>query len=180
MAHFSQLFSNWFFLIMVAGIPLFGALRKVNVYDAFLDGAKESLPLLARILPYLVALIVGVGMLRASGFFDTFSHLLSPMLERFGIPAEILPLALMRPFSGGASVGLVGELVKTHGGDSFIAKLASTFLGSSETTFYVVAIYFGSVAIRKTRHAIIAGLLADLAGFIASVWICHRVFGHLL
>ncbi|HEE0271816.1 TPA: spore maturation protein, partial [Legionella pneumophila] len=129
-----------------------------------------------KLIPYLVAMMVAIGMLRASGFFSLMSQILSPVLAMIGMPSELLPLALIRPFSGSASTGVMAELIHKYGGDSFIAKTAATMMGSTETTFYVIAVYFGSVGIRRTRHAIPAGLLADLAGIIASVLICRYLF----
>ena len=121
-------------------------------------------------------MMVAIGMLRASGFFELVYLLLAPALSAIGMPAELLPLALIRPFSGSAATGVMAELIHQHGGNSFIAKTAATLMGSTETTFYVVAVYFGAVNIRRTRHAIPAGLLADLAGIITTVFICRYLF----
>jgi len=115
-------------------------------------------------------------MLRASGFFDNLSHWLAPVFNFVGMPSEVLPLALIRPFSGSAANGIMAELIHVHGGDSFIAKLSATMMGSTETTFYVVAVYFGAVGIRKTRYAIQAGLISDLTGVIAAVVVCRWLF----
>jgi spore maturation protein B len=171
-----SLFSNGLMLTCVVGIPLYGARKKVDAFDAFVVGAKQGFELSMSLIPYLVAMLVAIGMLRASGFFDLMSQLLSPVLNAIGMPSELLPLALVRPFSGAAATGVMAELMHTYGGDSFIAKTAATMMGSTETTFYVIAIYFASVSIRRTRHAIAAGLLADLAGVVASVVICRYVF----
>jgi spore maturation protein B len=168
--------SNWLFLAFIAGIPLYGMLKKINVFDAFIVGAKQGFDTSVSIIPYLVAMMVAIGMLRASGFFELMNQLLAPAMAAIGMPAELLPLALIRPFSGSASTGVMAELIHQYGGDSFIAKTAATMMGSTETTFYVIAVYFGSVGIRRTRHAIPAGLLADLAGVIASVLICRYLF----
>jgi spore maturation protein B len=170
-------FSNWFFLAFIVGIPLYGAYKKLDVFDTFIIGAKQGFEISVSIIPYLVAMLVAIGMLRASGFFELMSALLAPAMAKIGMPPEVLPLALVRPFSGNASTGIMAELIHQYGGDSLIAKTAATMMGSTETTFYVVAVYFGSVGIRKTRHAIPAGLLADFAGVIASVFVCRWVFG---
>lgn len=170
------IFSNSLFLIFVVGIPLYGAIKKVNVFDSFILGAKEGFELIISLIPYLIALMVGIGMLRASGFFEILNHALAPLLSAIGMPPELLPLALIRPFSGGASNGVMVDLIQQYGGNSFIAKTAATMMGSTETTFYVIAIYFGSINIKKTRHAIPSGLLADLAGIIASVCVCNYLF----
>lgn len=173
LAHF---ISNFVFLSFVLGIPLYGAFKKVNVFDAFIDGAKEGPVILLKLIPYLIAMMVAVGMMRASGLFELLGLWLSPFLKVLGIPSELLPLALVRPFSGAASTGIMAELIHEHGGDSLISKTAATIMGSTETTFYVIAVYFGAIGIKKTRYAIPAGLLADLAGVIASIWICHYLF----
>ncbi|HAU1236956.1 TPA: spore maturation protein [Legionella pneumophila] len=173
---FANHLSNWLFLTFIVGIPLYAAIKKVNVFDAFIIGAKQGFDVSVKLIPYLVAMMVAIGMLRASGFFSLMSQILSPALTMIGMPSELLPLALIRPFSGSASTGVMAELIHKYGGDSFIAKTAATMMGSTETTFYVIAVYFGSMGIRRTRHAIPAGLLADLAGIIASVLICRYLF----
>lgn len=176
MGVFLSEFLNWIMLSFVVGIPLYATIKKVDTFDAFITGAKQGFELSVSLIPYLVAMMVAVGMLRASGFFDLISRILAPYLTALGIPDEVLPLALVRPFSGSASMGVTADLMRTHGGDSFIAKTAATMMGSTETTFYVVAVYFGAVGIRRTRHAIPAGLLADLAGVLASIYVCRYFF----
>ncbi len=168
--------SNWMFLAFIVGIPLYAAIKKINVFDAFIIGAKQGFDTSISIIPYLIAMMVAIGMLRASGFFTLVNHLLSPLLALIGMPPEVLPLALIRPFSGSASTGVMAELIHQYGGDSFIAKTAATMMGSTETTFYVIAVYFGAVGIKRTRHAIPVGLLADLSGVIAAVLICRYLF----
>lgn len=168
--------SNWILILFIAGIPLYAALKKVDIFDAFIIGAKQGFDTIVSIIPYLVAMMVAIGMLRASGFFDLLVRWLGPVLSYIGMPPELLPLALIRPFSGSASTGVMVELVHEHGGNSFIAQAAATLMGSTETTFYVIAVYFGAVSIRRTRHAIPAGLLADLSGIIATVVVCRYLF----
>ncbi len=168
--------SNWVLLAFVVGVPLYGAIKKIDVFDAFIVGAKQGFDTSVSIIPYLIAMMVAIGMLRASGFFELLSTLLAPLLTAIGMPAELLPLALIRPFSGSAATGMMADLIHEHGGNSLIAKTAATLMGSTETTFYVIAVYFGAVNIRRTRHAIPAGLLADLSGIIASVCICRYLF----
>ncbi|KTD34960.1 spore maturation protein B [Legionella moravica] len=177
MSGLANQFSNWMFLTFIVGIPLYAAFKKVNVFDAFVIGAKKGFDTSISIIPYLIAMMVAIGMLRASGFFDLLNRLLAPLMAMIGMPPEVLPLALIRPFSGSASTGVMAELIHQYGGDSLIAKTAATMMGSTETTFYVIAVYFGSVGIRRTRHAIPVGLLADFAGVIASVLICRYLFG---
>ncbi len=169
--------SVWAIPLFLVGIPLYGLLRGVKVYECFVEGAKEGFQVGIRIIPYLVAILVAVGMLRGAGAIDLFARWLDPVLRSVGMPAELLPLALMRPLSGSGSMGIVAELIKTHGPDSFIARLAATAYGSTETTFYVLAVYFGSVGIRKTRHAVLAGLSGDFASLVASLVVCRLVFG---
>jgi spore maturation protein B len=176
MSNIANHLSNFLFLAFIIGIPLYGAIKKLNVFDAFVIGAKEGFEVSVSLIPYLIAMMIAIGMLRASGFFQLLYHSLSPFLTAVGMPAELLPLALIRPFSGSAANGVMIDLIQEHGGNSFIAKTAATMMGSTETTFYVVAIYFGAVSIRHTRHAIPAGLLADLAGVIASLTVCHYLF----
>lgn len=176
MSSWTNQLSNYLLLGFVVGIPLYGAIKKIDVFDAFIVGAKQGFDTSISIIPYLIAMMVAIGMLRASGFFELFAHLVAPLLSSIGMPPELLPLALIRPFSGSASTGVMAELIHQHGGNSFIAKTAATLMGSTETTFYVIAVYFGAVGIQRTRHAIPAGLLADLAGIVATVLICRYLF----
>ena len=171
-----NLISIWAIPVFLVGIPLYGFARGVKVYESFVEGAKEGFQVGIRIVPYLVAILVAVGMLRGAGGIDLLAYWLDPLMRRIGMPAEILPLAIMRSLSGSGSMGIVTELVKTHGPDSFIGRLAATAYGSSETTFYVLAVYFGSVGIKKARHAVAAGLIADAVSIVAAVIICRLVF----
>ncbi|MDI1351381.1 MAG: spore maturation protein [bacterium] len=173
---FANQCSNWLFLAFIVGIPLYATIKKINVFDSFITGAKQGFDTSVSLIPYLIAMMVAIGMLRASGFFSLMDTLLAPLMAFIGMPPEVLPLALIRPFSGSASTGVMAELIHQYGGDSMIAKTAATMMGSTETTFYVIAVYFGSIGIRRTRHAIPAGLLADLAGVLASVCICRYLF----
>ncbi len=161
---------------LIGFFPLYAALHGVAVYDEFIEGAKEGLQVALRIFPYLVAILVAIGIFRAAGGIDLLSRLLSPLLDLIGLPSQLLPLVLIRPLSGSAATGLFAEIVKTCGPDSYAAQLAGTILGGTETTLYVLAVYFGSVAIRRSRHALAAGLLADAAGVVASLAICRLVF----
>ncbi|MCX8492740.1 MAG: nucleoside recognition protein [Chthoniobacterales bacterium] len=161
---------------LIGFFPLYAALRGVAVYEEFIEGAKEGIQVALRIFPYLVAILVAVGIFRAAGGIDILTRLLSPVLDLIGLPPQVLPLVLVRPMSGSAATGLFAEIVKACGPDSYAAHLSGTILGGTETTLYVLAIYFGSVAIRKGRHALAAGLLADAAGVAASLVICRLVF----
>jgi len=160
----------------ISFFPLYAFARGVKVYEEFVGGAKEGFNLVVRIIPYLIAILVAVGMFRAAGGIQMLAQWLAPVLDRIGFPADLLPVVLVRPLSGSATTGLFAELVKAHGPDSFIARTAGTIMGSTETTFYVLAVYFGSVGIRRTRHAVLAGLTADITGVIVSFIICRAVF----
>jgi spore maturation protein SpmA len=157
--------------------PLYAALKRVKVYEQFVEGAKEGFQVAVTIIPYLVAILVAVGMFRGAGGITLIKQVLGPALDRVHFPSELLPLCLMRPLSGSGSLGIFTELVKQFGPDSLIARTAGTIYGSTETTFYVIAVYFGAVAIRRTRHAVPSGLIADFVGIVASVIICKFVFG---
>jgi spore maturation protein SpmB len=162
---------------LVAFFPLYAALCRVKVYEEFVEGAKEGFQVAIRIIPYLVAIIAAVAMFRAAGGIDLLTRFLGPALAAIHFPSELLPLVLMRPLSGSGANGLFAELVANTGPDSLVSRMAASIMGSTETTFYVIAVYFGSVAVRRSRHAVPAGLFADLAGVTASVLICNLVFG---
>jgi spore maturation protein B len=168
--------SRWAIPLTILFVPLWAAYKKVPVYETFVDGAKEGFAVGVKIIPYLVGILVAIGMFRASGAIDLISHALSPFLNFIGMPADILPLAIIRPLSGSGALGIMTEIAGKYGGDSYIARLAAVMTGSSETTFYVLAVYFGAVGIKKIRHALIAGLIADLAGITSALIICKLVF----
>ena len=168
--------STWAIPFLFFSIPLLAIRKKVKVYENFVDGAKEGFEVAVTIIPYLVAILVAIGMFRASGALEFLTTLLKPVTDAVGMPAETLPVAFMRPLSGSGTLGLVTELLKTHGPDSFIGRLASTMYGSTETTFFVIAVYYGAVNIRKTRHSVVAGLIADVVGIMAAVFICRVMF----
>jgi len=162
------------FLLSV--FPLYAMLRGVKVYDEFVDGAKEGFEVALRIIPYLVAILVAIGMFRAAGGIELLSNALKPIMMAIGFPSELLPMVLMRPLSGSGTLGIFAELVKQCGPDSLVSRMGGTIYGSTETTFYVLAVYFGSVGIKRTRYALLAGLTADAVGIVASVVICKLVF----
>lgn len=170
--------SRWAIPILIAFVPLYGILRGVNIFDAFVEGAKEGLQLVVRTLPFMVAIFVAMGIFREGGAMDVVVGALHPFLSRFGVPGEILPLAVIRPFSGGGALGITAELIRRFGPDSYIGRLASVMQGSTDTTFYILTFYFGSVGIKNTRHALAAGLAGDVAGFIASIIAVKWFFGH--
>ena len=178
--HSFKIILDW---LSILAIPLiififlaYGYFKKVKVYEVFVEGAKEGFEVGVKIIPYLVAMLVAIGMFRASGALDVLTWILSPVTTFIGMPPEVLPMAFMRPLSGSGSIGIMTELMKTYGPDSLIGFTASTMFGSTETTFYVVAVYFGSVNIFKTRYALPAGLLADAAGLITAVYVCRLLF----
>jgi len=168
--------SVWAIPIFLVGIPVYGAIKRVKIYESFVEGAKGGFQMAVRIIPYLVAILVAVGMLRGAGAIDLLAQWLDPVLRRVGFPVEILPLAIMRPLSGSGSMGIVAELVKVHGPDSFLGRLAASAYGSTETTFYVLAVYFGAVGIKKARHAVISGLTADIVSLVVAIIVCRLVF----
>jgi spore maturation protein SpmA len=162
---------------LLSFFPLYAAARGVKVYDEFVEGAKEGFGVILKIIPFLVTMLVAIGMFKGAGGIDLLSRLLSPILTPLQFPTDLLPLALMRPLSGSATLALLTDIVHRLGPDNIVSLTAATIYGSTETTFYVAAVYFGAVGIKQTRHAIPAGLLADLTGVIASVIICRAVLG---
>jgi spore maturation protein B len=164
--------SLWAIPVLLVLIPFVGLLRKVKVYDVFVEGAREGFEVAVKIIPFLVGILVAVGMFRGSGAMDLLTGLLRPLVAATGFPPELVPLAILRPLTGSGSLAVTTDLVKTYGADSFIARAAATMYGSSETTFYVLAVYFGAVAVRRTRHAVPAALVGDLVATIAAVVVC--------
>ena len=162
---------------LLSFFPLYAAARGVKVYDEFVEGAKEGFGVILKIIPFLVTMLVAIGMFKGAGGIDLLSRLLSPILTPLQFPTDLLPLALMRPLSGSATLALLTDIVHRLGPDNLVSLTAATIYGSTETTFYVAAVYFGAVGIKQTRHAIPAGLLADLTGVVASVIICRAVLG---
>jgi spore maturation protein B len=178
MLAFLDLLSKWAIPVVVGFIPLYGYLKGVKVYEAFIDGAEEGLELAVRIVPVLVAIFVAMGVFRTSGAMELVVGFLDPLLSVLGVPGQILPLALIRPLSGGGALGLTAELIRTCGPDSYVGRLASTMQGSTDTTFYVLTLYFGSVGIKNSRHALTVGLFGDFIGFVASLAIVRLFFGY--
>ena len=162
--------------LTLCGVALYGTARRVDVYGALVQGAGSGLETLVRIVPSLVGLMTAVYMLRASGALDLAAQALSPVMERLGLPAELLPLMLVRPVSGSAALGVGAEIISTYGPNSLIGRTAAVMLGSTETTFYTIAVYFGAAGIHRTRYAVPAALCADLAGFAAAAWSARVLF----
>lgn len=159
------------------GIITYGYLKKIKVYEVFTEGAKEGFYTAVRIIPFLVAMLVAIGVFRASGAMEKVTRALSQITGLIGMPPEVLPLAFMRPLSGGGAQGIMTNIFKTYGLDSFVGKVAATMMGPTDTTLYILTVYFGSVAIKNTRHALLAGLVADFVGMISAVLLCRMVFG---
>lgn len=168
--------SVWSIPVLVACVSLYAIIKKVPVYSVFTEGAKDGFSTAIMIIPYLTAMLCAIGMFRASGAMDILCGWLAPITNLIGLPSEVLPMGIMRSFSGGAAEGLMADLLANYGTQSKIGRIASVALGSTETTFYVVAVYFGSVGVSKTRHCIAAGLLGDLASLIASAVIVNLMW----
>ncbi|MFY9377763.1 MAG: spore maturation protein [Peptococcia bacterium] len=176
MQQFIYEFSRWAVPLFITFIIVFAQLRGVKVYETFIQGAAEGFKLAVRLIPYLVAMMLAVGIFRQAGVNDLIAQWGKGLFKFLGIPPEVLPLALMRPLSGGGALGITAELINKFGPDSFIGRLASTMQGSSDTTFFVLSVYFGSVGIRKYRYALGVGLFADIVTFLTSVYIVNLVF----
>lgn len=177
---YSTTTANVFLFLIIIGFILAGIRKKVNVYDAFVEGAKEGFTTAVRIIPYLVAILVAIGVFRASGSMDYIINGVATLVGWCRIDSEFvaaLPTAIMKPLSGSGARGLMVDAMTTYGADSFVGRMACIFQGSTDTTFYILAVYFGSVGISKTRHAVPCGLLADLAGIISAIFICYLFFG---
>ncbi|NLZ28677.1 MAG: spore maturation protein [Firmicutes bacterium] len=154
----------------------YGLRGRINLFEVFIEGAREGFPMAIRLVPYLVGMLVAIGLLRDSGAMDLLARLLAPLLNLLNIPVDIIPLVLMRPVSGSGALAVTTEILQIHGPDSFLGRLASTMQGSTDTTLFVLTVYFGAVGISRSRHALAAGLLGDMGGFIASIIVCKIFF----
>jgi len=168
--------SLWAIPVMLVGIPFVGLLRKVKVYDVFIEGATEGFDVAVRIIPFLVGILVAIGMFRGSGAMDLLVAALRPVATTTGFPAELVPLAVLRSLTGSGSLAFATDLIKTHGPDSVIGRMAATMYGSSETTFYVLAVYCGAIGVRRTRHAVPAALIGDIVAAVTAVAVCVWMF----
>ncbi len=162
---------------LLVGFPVYGLIKRVKVYEVFVEGAKEGFDVAVMIIPYLVAILFAIGMFRASGAMAFLIGALDPVLSLIGVPAEVLPMAIIRPLTGSGSAAIVADMINQYGEDSIYVKMAATMFGSTETTFYVIAVYFGAVGIKRERHAVPAGLVADAVGLLASVYVVRLLFG---
>ncbi|TMU86706.1 spore maturation protein [Bacillus sp. BHET2] len=168
--------SLWLIPLMIGFILIYGTIKKVPTYEVFVDGGKEGLKIAVSIIPFLIGMLVAITIFRESGALEFFVGLIRPGLLALGIPPEIVPLAIIRPISGTAALGMMSDIIATHGPDSFIGRLASTLQGSTDTTLYVLTVYFGAVGIRKMGDALKVGLLADLVGIVAAIFIVTMMF----
>jgi spore maturation protein B len=168
--------SIWAIPAILFLIPVIGYIKRVKVYEAFVEGAAEGFQTSIRIMPFLVAMMVAINIFRASGMLDVCVESIKPVLQSIGVPSELAPLAIMRPLSGTGALGLTTELLNTYGPDSMIGRIASTVLGSTDTTFYILTVYFGAVGITKPSYSIFVGLLGDIIGFLGSIYICQQLF----
>jgi spore maturation protein SpmA len=176
---FGKALSPWIIPVLMMGFLVFGVIRRVRIYEVFVEGAKEGFQVALKIIPYLVAILVAVGMFRASGAMDAMVAVLGPVTGKIGIPPEALPMALLRPLSGSGAYGILASIIHAPatGPDTYIGYLVSTIQGSTETTFYVLAVYFGAIQVRRIRHAMAAALTADVAGIMASAAVCSYLYG---
>jgi spore maturation protein B len=170
-------FSRWAVPLFLFFIPLYAFLKGVKVYECFVRGAEEGFGIAIKIIPYLIAMMMAVSLVRQSGIIDLLAANCGGLFQWLRLPPDIIPLALIRPFSGGGALGVAAELIKAYGPDSLIGRLASTMQGSTDTTFFILMVYYGSVGVSKFRYALSVGLLADLTTLIASVYIVNKVFG---
>ncbi|OIJ10692.1 spore maturation protein [Anaerobacillus alkalilacustris] len=174
-----SIISIWLIPLIIGFILIFGTIKRIPTYETFVEGAKEGFGMAVSIIPYLVGMLVAISVFRASGAMEFFIELMKPVLQAVGVPTEVVPLALIRPISGTGALGMTSDLIATYGPDSFIGRLASTMQGSTDTTFYVLTVYFGAVGIKKMGDALKVGLLADLVGIIVSITVVTIVFGTL-
>jgi spore maturation protein B len=172
-----EILSRFAIPFMIVGIIFYGIIRNIKVYESFMEGAKDGFTTAIRIIPSFVAMLVAIGVFRESGAMDMLIKLFSPVIELFKIPGEVVPMIFMRPLSGSGAQGIMSELIKIHGPESLLGRTAAVMMGSSETTFYILAVYFGSVSIKKHRHALSAGLIADLVGLVSAVYVARIFFG---
>lgn len=169
--------SLWLIPVIIGFILLYGTFKRIPTYETFVEGGKEGIKISFSIIPFLVGMLVSISIFRASGAMEFFINLIRPALEFVGFPAEVAPLALIRPISGTAALGMTTDLIATYGPDSFIGRLASTMQGSTDTTLYILTVYFGAVGIKKMGDALKVGLLADLVGIVASIIVVTLIFG---
>lgn len=177
MYYYITLISTWMIPMFILVTLLIATWRKIPTYELFVEGGKEGINIAISLLPFLLGMIVSIAILRSSGAIDAFVSLLNPLLSKIGVPSEIIPLAIIRPISGTAALAMTAELTQTFGADSYIGRLAATMQGSTDTTLYILTVYFGAVGIKNMRYALKVGLLADLVGIVSTLIIVYIVFG---
>lgn len=171
-----NILSLWALPVIILLIFTMGLIKKVPLYEVFTDGAKEGFKVSVNIIPYLVAIIVAISMLRASGLIETAGAILAPLFSRFNVPVDVIPIMIVRSLSGSAALGIFSDIAHSLGPDNYATTLSAVMVGSSETTFYVLAVYFGAVGISKLRYALLVGLIADVIGIITAVTVCNFMF----
>ncbi|QGT99895.1 Spore maturation protein B [Candidatus Syntrophocurvum alkaliphilum] len=168
--------SKWAIPLLLLAIPIYGYIKKVPVYEAFVEGAEEGFKTAVKIIPFLVGMMVAISVFRASGAMDYLIAAIAPLMVALGAPPEVLPMAVMRPLSGSGTLGIATELMRVYGPDSFIGRLASVMQGTTDTTFFVLTVYFGAVGIKKYKYSLYTGLTADIVGLLAAIYICNMIF----
>lgn len=176
MPAFISIISSWSIPLIIFFILSYGVFKNVNIYEVFTEGAREGIKTTLNIFPFILAMLIAINIIQASGAMDIIVKGLRPLIGFLNIPVDVIPLLFLRPLSGSASLSYTAYLLNEYGPDSFIGKLASTIQGSTETTFYVLAVYFGAVGIKKYRYSLLVGLLSDIAGFFAAIFICKLLF----
>lgn len=171
-----DMISLWALPFIIVLILTMGLVKKVPLYETFTDGAKDGFKVAVNIIPYLVAIIVGISMFRASGIIETIGDLFAPILSYFKVPADVIPVMIVRSLSGSGALGIFSDIANNLGPDSYATKLSAIMVGSSETTFYVLAVYFGAVGVSKLRYALLVGLLADIIGIVGAILVCNWMF----
>ncbi|WP_435925192.1 spore maturation protein [Paenibacillus sp. DYY-L-2] len=177
MLNWINMLSAWAVPVMIAFIPLYAYLKKVPVYESFVEGAKDGFSTAIGIIPHLVGMMVAISVFRASGALEFFVGWMAPLMEKLHVPEEVLPLGLLRPLTGTGSLAFTTDLIKTYGPDSMIGRIASTIQGSTDTTLYVLTVYFGAVGIKNGKYALKVGLFSDVVGFVAAIAVCLLLFG---
>lgn len=170
--------SLWLIPFVIGFVLIYGTIKKVPTYESFVEGGKEGITIAFSIIPFLVGMLVAISIFRASGAMEYFTGLIKPFFDMIGVPADIVPLAIIRPISGTAALGMTSDMISTYGPDSFMGRLASVLQGSTDTTFYVLTVYFGAVGIKKMGDALKIGLLADLVGIVVAIVVVTLVFGN--
>lgn len=176
MAELCRQIGDWAIPLMLLIIPVIGYIRGVRVYEAFVEGASEGFHIAIRLIPFLIAMLVAVNVFRTSGAMEMVSAFIEPYLSTVGVPADLIPLGLLRPFSGTASLGIMSDILSQFGADSLLGLMASTAMGSTDTTFYIISVYLGAVGIKKARYAPLVGVCGDVIGFLLSIWFCRYLF----